>query len=364
MEPGDGKLRWRLADEDDGRGQGALFAADELVEHHIGTGEFRGMEFLHVNAKTIINEVPAASRMPFRYTINAYRGCSHACTYCFARPTHEYLGLDVGADFERRIVVKINAVERLRAELAGRRWAGDHIAMGTNTDPYQRCEGKYHLTRGVIEVLADAANPFSILTKSTLILRDLPLLAEAARRTDVRASLSIGTLDTDVWRLTEPGTPHPRQRVQAIRRLTDAGVLCGVLIAPILPGLSDSDEQLAEVVEACVAAGAESISSVGLHLRPGVREYFLGRLAVSHPELAAEYDRRYRRAYLPAADRDALTGRIRRLVTAARGRHGGTGRTGHEAFRPASASAAAPAGDTGNDSLSESQLFFNLSGTS
>jgi hypothetical protein len=141
-------------------------------------------------------------------------------------------------------------------------------------------------------------------------------------------------------------------------------VPCGVLIAPILPGLSDSDEQLAEVVEACVAAGAESISSVGLHLRPGVREYFLGRLAVSHPELAAEYDRRYRRAYLPAADRDALTGRIRRLVTAARGRHGGTGRTGHESFRPASASGAAPAGDTGNDSLSEAQLFFNLSGTS
>ena len=177
----DGRLRWRLADEDHLDGQGALFDGDELVEHHVGTGEFRGMEFLHVNARTIINEVPASSRMPFRYTINAYRGCSHACIYCFARPTHEYLGLDVGEDFERKIVVKVNAVERLRAELAGRRWAGHHIAMGTNTDPYQRCEGKYHLTRGVVEVLSEAPNPFSILTKSTLILRDLSLLAAAAR---------------------------------------------------------------------------------------------------------------------------------------------------------------------------------------
>ena len=147
----DGRLRWRLVDEEGPDGQGALFDGDDLVDRHIGTGEFRGMEFLHVNARTIINEVPAASRMPFRYTINAYRGCSHACTYCFARPTHEYLGLGVGEDFERKIVVKINAVERLRAELAGRRWAGHHIAMGTNTDPYQRCEGKYHLTRGVVE---------------------------------------------------------------------------------------------------------------------------------------------------------------------------------------------------------------------
>ncbi len=332
----DGKLRWRLAEEDGPAGQGALFDGDELVDRHLGTGEFRGMEFLHVKARTIINEVPAASHMPFRYTINAYRGCSHACTYCFARPTHEYLGLDIGEDFERRIVVKINAVERLRAELAGRRWAGHHIAMGTNTDPYQRCEGKYHLTRGVVEVLAEAANPFSILTKSTLILRDLPLLAEAAQRTDVRASLSIGTLDQDVWRLTEPGTPHPRQRVDAVRRLNEAGVPCGVLIAPILPGLSDREDQLEEVVQACVDAGAVTLSSVALHLRPGVREHFLGQLAKTRPGLAAEYERRYRRPYLPAAEQQALSERVRRLVERARGRLDPLdwrARTGHEAFR-------------------------------
>src|SRR5207237_4152570 len=157
------------------------------------------MEFLHVRARRIINEVPAASRMPFRFTINAYRGCSHACRYCFARPTHEYLDMNIGEDFEKRIVVKVNAVDRLRAELASRRWAGDHIAMGTNTDPYQRCEGKYHLTRGIVRELGAAANPFSILTKSTLVVRDLDVLTEAARHTDVRVNFSIGTLDEEVW---------------------------------------------------------------------------------------------------------------------------------------------------------------------
>src|SRR5881227_380783 len=192
------ELRWHLADAA-ADPQGALF--DEVVERHVGRGEYRGMEFLHVKARTIINEVPSASRMPFRFTINAYRGCSHKCTYCFARPTHEYLGLDIGRDFEEKIVVKVNAVERLQAELSSRTWAGDHIAMGTNTDPYQRCEGKYHLTRGIVKVLSDHRNPFSILTKSTLILRDLELLAAAAERTEVRANFSIGTLDERVWKL-------------------------------------------------------------------------------------------------------------------------------------------------------------------
>ncbi|MGH9016730.1 MAG: Rv2578c family radical SAM protein, partial [Acidimicrobiales bacterium] len=160
------EFRWRLA-EDDG-GQAALFADEEIVHRHVGTGAYRGLEFLHVNAKTVITTVPKSSRVPFRHTINAYRGCSHACTYCFARPTHAYLGLGIGEDFARTLVVKVNAVERVRAEVRARTWAGDVIAMGTNTDPYQRAEGKYHLTAGIIDVLAEAANPFSILTKSTL----------------------------------------------------------------------------------------------------------------------------------------------------------------------------------------------------
>ncbi len=276
------------------------------------------MEFLHVNARSIINEVPRASRVPFRYTINVYRGCSHACTYCFARPTHEYLGLNTGQDFERRIVVKVNAVERLRAELSARRWAGHHIAMGTNTDPYQRCEGKYHLTQGVIRALTEAGNPFSILTKSTLILRDLDLLAEAARRTNVGVNLSIGTLDGEVWRLTEPGTPPPRQRLEAVRRLNQAGVACGVLVAPIIPGLSDRPEQVDEVIAGCVEAGAVSITSVALHLRRGVREHYLDWLAGARPDLVDEYRRRYRGSYLPAGEQEALTAQVRSSVARAR----------------------------------------------
>src|SRR5580693_2733361 len=168
-------LRWALAESE---GAGRLFPDERVAERHVGKGAYAGMEFLHVNARSIINTVPPESVMPFRHTINPYRGCSHACSYCFARPTHEYLGLGIGEDFERKIVVKVNAVELLRAELSARRWAGHDIAMGTNTDPYQRCEGKYHLTQGVIRVLAETGNPFSILTKSTLILRDLDMLAE------------------------------------------------------------------------------------------------------------------------------------------------------------------------------------------
>lgn len=312
-------FRWETVGEGGGD---ALFDADTVVDRHVGIGEFKGMEFIHVRARRIVSTVPASSRMPFRHTVNAYRGCSHACTYCFARPTHEYLGLGIGEDFERRVVVKVNAVERLRAELAARRWRGDHIAMGTNTDPYQRCEGKYHLTRGIVGVLADAANPFSILTKSTLVLRDLELLAGAAARTSVRVNLSIGTLDEEVWRLTEPGTPPPRARVAAVQRLNDAGVPTGVLIAPVLPGLSDRDDQLREVAEACVGAGAVSISSVALHLRPGVREHYLSRLGETRPELAAATAERYRRPYLPKAEQADLSARVRGFVEEAGGLRG------------------------------------------
>jgi DNA repair photolyase len=309
-------MRWKLVGESP---QGRLFPdVDEVLERRPGEGQFAGMEFLHVRARRIINEVPSASRMPFRWTINAYRGCQHACTYCFARPTHEYLGLDAGADFERRIVVKVNAVERLRAELAAPRWRGDHIALGTNTDPYQRCEGRYRLTRGVIEVLAAAANPFSILTKSTLILRDLDLLADAAGRTDVRANLRIVTLDDDVWRRTEAGTPHPRRRVEAVARLNEAGVPCGVLVAPILPGLSDRSDQLEAVVAACLDAGAVSVSPVTLHLRPGVREVFMPWLTAEHPDLAADYRRLYRGAYAPRDVQDRIAGAVRRAAAAHR----------------------------------------------
>jgi DNA repair photolyase len=321
--------------------QGRLFE-EPVFEREPGRGEYRGMEFLHVRAHRIINEVPGAP-YGFRYSINAYRGCSHACTYCFARPTHAYLDLGTDRDFEQKIVVKVNAVSRLRAEIDPRRWRGDLIAMGTNTDPYQRCEGKYRLTRGIVEALAEHGNPFSILTKSTLVLRDLALLAEAAKHTSVRVDLSIGTLDEAVWRATEPGTPHPRRRLRAVEQLNAAGVPCGVLVAPVLPDLSDDPAQLEAVVKGAIDAGARSITPVLLHLRPGVREVFFPHLAVTHPELVTAYRRRYRnRSSAPRADQAALAAVVRDLVR----RHGGPSgeRMGPDAAAPP---AAGPAPDQG-----------------
>jgi DNA repair photolyase len=296
------QLRWRTAHDDP---QLQLFAA----EHR----ELPQVEYLPVNARRIINAVPARSRMPFRHTINAYRGCRHACTYCFARPTHEYLGLDIGEDFERRIVVKVNAVERLRAELADPRWQGELIAMGTNTDPYQPAEGRYLLTQGLVGELSAARNPFSILTKSSMILRDLDLLVEAAGRTRVSISLSIGTDDDEIGRLTEPGAAPPSKRLEAVARLAEAGLRPGVLVAPVLPGISDAEGQLRSVARACAEAGAVSATPLMLHLRPGVREHYLGWLAAERPELVADHEARYQRAYLPRAEGE----RVRAIVSEA-----------------------------------------------
>jgi DNA repair photolyase len=215
----------------------------------------------------------------------------------------------MGDDFDRKIVVKVNAVERLKAELHPRKWCGDLISLGTNTDPYQRCEGKYHLTHGILEAFIERKNPFSILTKGTLILRDLDLLVEASNITDVSVNLSVGTLDEHVWQITEPGTPHPRQRLNTVAKLNEAGVRCGVLMGPILPGLSDRADQLQAVVRAAKEAGARSVSSVLLHLGPGTKEVFYERLAESHPELLPMYKRMYGpRKYAPKADRDRVTG--------------------------------------------------------
>jgi DNA repair photolyase len=317
-------LRWALAENEEGS---TLFPDERAATRHVGRGAYEGLEFLHVNARSIINKVPAESVMPFRYTINAYRGCSHACVFCFARPTHDYLGLNIGKEFETKIVVKINAVERLRAELHSPKWGGDTIAMGTNTDPYQHAEGKYHLTRGIIDTLSEARNPFSILTKSTLILRDARRLAEAAARTDVSVNFSVGTLDRAVWKMTEPGTPPPEQRLAALRRLTDMGVRCGVLVAPVLPGLSDSEAQLQEVSEACAAAGAVSIHGIALHLRGAVREHYFTWLEGARPDLSALYRARFRAgAYQEQSERDRVDTIVRTIAR----RHGVGGRNTYD----------------------------------
>ncbi len=300
-------LRWRLrADTPD-----ALFERGEVVA---GRGAYRGIEFFEVEARQLINRLPAGTTLPFSHTINVYRGCSHACVYCFARPTHDFLGLGMGRDFETKIVVKVNAPGLARAETDPGRWSGHPIAMGTNTDPYQPAEGKYKLTQGVVEVLADRRNPFSILTKSPLVLRDLDLLTRAAGDGEVRVDLSIGTLDEEVWRKTEPGAPHPRRRVEALARLREAGIRAGVLVAPVLPGISDHPEQLRAVVEACAAAGATFVAPIHLHLRPGVREHYLTWLDEHYPHLAAGYRSLYGEGpYAPSRQR-ALAARVAALA--------------------------------------------------
>ncbi|HEX2375533.1 MAG TPA: radical SAM protein, partial [Actinomycetota bacterium] len=230
---------------------------------------------------------------------------------CFARPSHTYLNFDAGRDFERKIVVKVNAPEVLRRELRRKSWTGAHVAMGTNTDPYQRCEGRYRLTRGVLEALRDYANPCSVLTKSPLLLRDLDLFVELAGTAGFSANLSIGTLDEEVWRRSEPGTPHPKARMAAVRQLVAAGIPCGILMAPILPGISDSPEQLRAVVRAAADAGASHLTPITLHLRPGVKEEFLPWLEEAYPELLADYRRLYRGSNPPKAVREAISARVR-----------------------------------------------------
>jgi DNA repair photolyase len=283
------------------------------------TPGFRGVTYYEILAKSIINKVPGGSLVPFQWTINPYRGCSHACTYCFARNTHTYLDLDSGRDFDTRIVVKVNAPDLLRRELAASRWRGEHIAMGTNVDCYQRAEGRYRLMPPIIETLRDHANPFSILTKGTLILRDLELLRQAADVTTVGLAVSIGFLDEKLWRSVEPGTPSPRRRLDVVRALTDAGFAVGVLMAPVLPALTDTSEEIEGTVAAIASAGGASVTPIPLHLRPGAREWYLGWLRRSRPDLIRRYQELYERgAYAPGPYQREVTARVR---TAAR-RHG------------------------------------------
>ncbi len=280
----------------------------DVTVHHFDAPEAVDTRFYEVHAKSILNRVPDASQVPFRWTVNPYRGCTHACAYCFARPTHEFLELGAGRDFEREIVVKVNAPERLRVELARKSWQREHVALGTNTDPYQWVEKRYKLMRGIWEALRDARNPCSVLTKSPLLLRDLDLMRELSAVTDFSAALSIPTLEQKAWRATEPRSPNPSARLDAVAELAKAGVKTGVLVAPLMPGINDSPEQVREVVRLATEAGAGYIAGIALHLRRGVREVFMEWLAEHRPELMPRYEALYRRgAYMPVAERQRLT---------------------------------------------------------
>jgi DNA repair photolyase len=282
----------------------------------VRTPQFGGITFHEVLCKSALNKVPNAAALPFRYTVNAYRGCSHACRYCFARPTHEYLDFDCGADFDTQIVVKTNVAEVLRRELHRPSWQRETVALGTNTDPYQRAEGRYALMPGIISALAESGTPLSILTKGTLLLRDLPLIAEAAQQVSLSVAVSLAIADPELHHDVEPGTPTPQARLGLITAIRDAGLDCHVMVAPVPPYLTDS---------------------VGLHLRGSTRGWFMSWLARSHPELVGRYRELYRRgAYLPPSYRDELRERVAPLI--AKYRLAGD----HRPFTAATTSAVAP----------------------
>jgi DNA repair photolyase len=280
----------------------------------VRTPEFAGVTFHEVHAKSALNHIASSSPMPFPWSINPYRGCTHGCVYCFARGTHSYLEFDTGHDFDTQIVVKVNVAEVLRRELGRTSWRQEHVAMGTNTDPYQRAEGRYKLMPGIISALVDSATPFSILTKGTVLSRDLPLLVAAQQRVPVGLGVSLALLDPELQALLEPGTPTPKARLDLIRRITGAGLPCGVLVAPLLPHLTDSVEQLRQLMGELIDAGVTGVSAVTLHLRPGAREWFFRWLTQTRPDLVPAYHRLYARGSNASPEyRRQLSDRFRAL---------------------------------------------------
>ncbi len=406
----------------------------DAVARTFDAPEALDIRFWEVRAKSALNKVPDASQMPFRWTVNPYRGCTHACTYCvsgdtevalddgtkrpisevrpgdtiaagggglttevrdhwrtqkpavrvglatgrelvtsgdhrllttdgwqpvrdmargtrllnpdgfpvgierldplpgsrplydittgtgdfiangvvshncFARPTHTYLDLSPGRDFEREIVVKVNAPEVLRAQLAKPSWTHEHVALGTNTDPYQWVEKRYALMPGIWEALRDNGTPCSVLTKSPLLLRDVELMKELVATVGFHANLSIPTLDEKAWRATEPHTPHPRKRIEAVAELNAAGIPTGVLVAPLMPGINDDPRQVEEILDLCAEAGATNVGGICLHLRGEVRDVFMSWLRQARPDLVERYEELYARgAYAPPAERRRIS---------------------------------------------------------
>jgi DNA repair photolyase len=272
------------------------------------------VEYREEPCRSALNRVQG---MPFKWSLNPYMGCAHRCTFCYVRAFEARADRPSDGRYGTSIRVKTNVADVLRRELAKPSWEREPVAIGAATDPYQPAEGRYRLTRACIEVLGEAANPFSIITRGPMILRDIDMLSEAAKRARVHVTFSIPTLDPEIWRRTEPSTAPPHQRLRALSQLVEAGLDVGVGMAPILPGLSDKPELLAQVVRAARAAGATGVWANLLYLRPGTREHFLENLAEDWPELLPEYERLYaRRAYLPAAETKPVREQVRELARA------------------------------------------------
>ena len=303
-------MRWdsQKVDREQGR---SLLGLDVERVRTFDAPEALGINFHEVRAKSGLNKVPG-TYLPFNWTINAYRGCAHACNFCFARNSHTYLDLNAGRDFEREIVVKVNIPELVRAELTRPSWKRELVAIGTNTDPYQWAEGRYRLMPPILDALRDTRTPVSVLSKSPLPLRDLDLYLELAEVADVSVNFSVPTLDEKIWRETEPHTPHPRKRLQAVAKFNEAGIPSGVLVAPLMPGINDSPELVEEIVSLAEEAGATFVNGIALHLRPGVKEVFMSWLSAARPDLVPRYEDLYRdRAYAPNAERNRISALVR-----------------------------------------------------
>lgn len=299
--------------------------------------------YLETGAKSVLNAVQG---MGFRWSVNPYRGCVHGCHYCFARRYHTYLDLGAGEDFSGVILVKVNAVEVLRAELARPGWQRGMVAVGTATDPYQPIEGRYRLTRGILEALADARTPASVVTKGPMVIRDRDVLAAVRDRAGVSVCVSLTTLDPDRWRRLEPGTAPPHQRLRAVEVLATAGIPVGVLLAPIVPGLTTDRANLEAVVRGAAEHGAAFLGAGVLHLAPGVREHFDGFLSAEAPELLPLYRRLYPGTRAPAGVERSLGATVADL----RRRYG-------LADRPSPAlGSGEPARDDASRRVTESQL--------
>jgi DNA repair photolyase len=271
------------------------------------------VECVEVECKSALNRVQG---MPFKWSVNPYSGCTHSCHYCYARAYYaraEHGNAD--RDFETRVFVKRNMPLVLDRELGRRSWSGEGVALGTATDCYQPIEGRYKLTRALLQVLLAHANPASLVTKAPLVLRDLDLWSALAQVTRVRIYVTVTTLDPTVWRQAEPGTPNPRRRLEAVRRLNAAGVPTGVLLAPILPGITDSEASIEAVVAAAAESGAVSVGAAALRLAPGVRDHYLGFVRQSRPDLLARYERAYSGTYAPPDYVARLDERLDRLRT-------------------------------------------------
>jgi DNA repair photolyase len=281
---------------------------DGTVTRTFDAPEAMGVNFHEVRARSALNHV-AGGRYGFDWTINPYRGCSHACVYCFARRTHTYLDFNAGRDFEREIVVKVNVPELLRAELARPSWKKELVALGTNTDPYQWVESRYRMMPEILAALAEAETPVSVLTKSPLVMRDIEIYAAMAKRgSQVSVNLSVPTLDEDAWRATEPHTPSPAARLDAVAELRRRGIDSGVLVAPLMPGINDSPEQVRPILERAKAADATFLGGVALHLRDEVKDVFFAWLEQKRPDLIPRYEALYRgRAYMRPEQRKQTT---------------------------------------------------------